>query len=327
MSVASGTATSYLDLMMKFRDFITTDSALVTAGQEWECIAGKDTGTPVVNDYMSFKGQGLGGADEIYFSVQAISAPVNNYYNLCFYGHVGYDLSSPGVVQTGGHIGTVSLLLANANIAYWFVANGRRAIIITRLSGRYDVAYLGLVLPDHLPNDWSYPMFVGASSFHTTGGGATLDTDFHSNFWDGTADTSDYLQNCTGHLYAPGAAWRAVATKYGTTEVMRQRGAMTLPWSTYSRSQNVRRTVDDVAWLERGQIAAIGNGAGPSAGGTPEAPGYDGGQWYGSFDGVFYTSAFGAAAEQIVTEGSVDYMLVPNIARTGDGRWAAIAME
>ena len=89
MSVATGTATSYLDLMEKFRDFLTTDSALVTAGQEWECIAGKDTGTPVVGDYMSFKGTGLAGTDEIFFSVQAVAAPANNFYNLAFYGHIG----------------------------------------------------------------------------------------------------------------------------------------------------------------------------------------------------------------------------------------------
>lgn len=327
MSVETGTATSYLDLMERFRDFITTDAALVTAGQEWECIAGKTTGTPVSGDYMSFKGTGLGGTDEIYFSLEAVSNPANNYYNLSAYGHIGYNLSSPGVAQTGNHYGSCSLLLTNSNIVYWFIANGRRAIIVTRISGRYDCAYLGFILPDHLPNDWSYPMFVGAASPLPLSGGAALDTDYHSNFWQSTADSSNYFNNCGAHIYTPGASWRAVATGYNSIKTVRTRGAITVPWSDVNRPQNYRRTLDDQPWLQRGQICAVGNGAGPNSGGVPEGAGYDGGQWYGSFDGVYYIAAFGAAAEQIVTEGSVDHLVIPNIARTGDGQWVAIALE
>ena len=329
MSVASGTATSYLDLMERLRTFLTTDTTLVADGQEWECIAGKTTGTPVANDYMSFKGQGLGGTDQIYFSVQAVSAPANNYYNLCFYGHIGYNLADPGVAQTGNHFGTVSLLLTQSNIAYWFVANGRRVIIVTRVSGRYDCAYVGFILPDHLPNDWSYPMFAGASSFFTSDGGATNDTWYHTNFWQGTADSDtigNYLGRCTGFIYTPGANWRAVATGQGTGKLGgRDFGTITPPWYG-GRPAAIRRTVDDAPWLERGQLAQVGNGA-DGTGGTPEGSAFDGGQWYGSFDGVFFTPAFGAAAEQIITEGGVDYLVIPNIARTGDDQWAAIAME
>lgn len=327
MSIATGTATSYLDLMEKFRDFITTDAALISAGQEWECIAGKTTGTPVAGDYMSFKGQGLGGVDEIYFSIEAIAAPASNFYNLAIYGHVGYNLSTPGVLQTGNHQGAVTLLLTNASIVYWFIANGRRAVIITRVSGRYDAAHAGFILPDHLPNDWSYPMFVGGSSFRTTDAGATLDNDHHSNFWRGTSEDADYLGRATGHLYTPGATWRTVANGDGTSKNNRTRGAITVPWSTLARAQNYKGTLDGDAWMQRGQIAAIGDGAGTNSGGAPSGDGYDGGQWYGSFDGIFYTPAFGAAAEQIINFGGKDYLVIPNIARTGDGEWAAFLLE
>jgi hypothetical protein len=71
----------------------------------------------------------------------------------------------------------------------------------------------------------------------------------------------------------------------------------------------------------------MGDGAGRNSGGVPNGAGYDGGNFYGSFDGVYSTPAFSAAAEQIVVEGGVDHILIPNIARTGGNQWAAIALE
>ena len=39
---------------------------------------------------------------------------------------------------------------------YWFIANGRRFIVIVRVSSVYQSAYAGFILPYHLPNTF-YP--------------------------------------------------------------------------------------------------------------------------------------------------------------------------
>ena len=223
----------------------------------------------------------------------------------------------------------MALLLNNSTIVYWFIANGRRAIIITRISGRYDAAYLGLILPDHLPNDWSYPLFIGASAYSADVFGASNDDYAHTNFWMAALASTDVTLDCSAHLFTPGANWRSVANGTNQTATLNPRleGAVIEPWNRSNRPTNLRRTVDDQPWLERGQIASVGNGAGPLSGGSPTVGGPDGGQWYGSFDGVFFTPSFGAAAEQIVTIDSVDYILIPNISRTGDSQYAAIALE
>ena len=327
MAIETGTATNYLDLMAKLRDFLTTDTDLVADGQEWECIAGKTTGTPIDTDFMSFKGQGLGGTDEIFFSITPVATPANNYYNLAIYGHAGYNSGTPGVIQPGNHYSPVTMLLTNLPIVYWFVANGRRVIIITRISGRYDCAYIGLLLPDHLPEDWTYPLFVGGSSFYTTDGGATSDLAPHTNFWNPYCESNDMTGRATAYVFAPGGVWRALSHLMNGGSSQRNIGMLCVPWCAGIYPQNLRRTVDDQSWIKRGQVASVAEGAGLYSGGIPSNVNPNEGQWLASFDGVFYTPAFGASAEQIQTESGVDHMMIPNIARTGDGRWAAIAME
>jgi hypothetical protein len=100
-----------------------------------------------------------------------------------------------------------------------------------------------------------------------------------------------------------------------------------MPWNPNVGNQNVRSCLDGQRWLQRGQLMAVGWESGNPDRGSRVSEVPEGGQFYGSFDGVFYTPAFGATAEQISTVNSVDHLLIPNVYRTGDGQYAAFALE
>lgn len=328
MAYEIGTATNYADLLAKLRTFLTTNADLVAADQAWTVIGGAASGTPGDMGYVSFKGTGLDGADQIFASIRLRATSVSNFYNWEMYGHASYNPASPGVLQPGNPQAPVSMLLTNNTIAYWFFANGRHFKVVTRISGRYDASYVGLMLPDHTPLDWSLPFFLGGSSYLINTGGATLDTWQHTNFWQPNSSQSSDAQS-TAYLLNPAGAWRSVRNNWlsGESENFLSNGAMLSPNNGTLWPRNLRRCLDDSAWLQRINACQIGNGAGANSGGAVEPNAPDGGNWYGALDGVYFSPAFGAAAEEIVTFEGKDYILFPNIARTGNGQFAALALE
>lgn len=324
MAWATDTAANITDLMARLRDFLTTNAALVAANQQWQVVGGVASGPIAANDFVSLKGRGLAGEDEIYLSLLAWVVPASNYYNMTLRGHVAYNPALPSIDPPGTNSNYISILGVNSPIKYWFIANGRCFKVITRINGRYDAMYGGFILPEHLPGDWSYPLFIGAS-FLGRNAQASLDTYQHSNFWNANADGSGNLALSQGYLFSPVQAWMPIRNFNSGSTLTTAR--MTLPWARGVRQQNFRNCLDGQRWLQRGQLVGIGwvpgnYDRGGKVGDMPER-----GQFFGSFDGVFYTPSFGATAEQIVTVNGVDYLLVPNVYRTGDGEYAAFALE
>lgn len=324
MAWATDTATNITDLMARLRDFLTTNAALVAANQQWQVVGGVASGPIAANGFVSLKGRGLAGEDEIYLSLQAWVVPASNYYNMCMRGHTAYNPALPGMTQAGANSEYVSILGVNSPIKYWFIANGRCFKVIARTNGRYDALYGGFILPEHLPSDWSYPLFIGGAHLGRDAV-ASLDTYEHSNFWNAYASGRANNAYSQAYLFTPMQAWLPIRNSYTGSKLAT--GRLIVPWASYISNPNVRNCLDGQRWLKRGQLMGIGwrsEGSEPSSR-VDEMP--EGGQFYGSFDGVFYTPSFGATAEQIVTLGGVDHLLIPNVYRTGDGEYAAFALE
>ena len=318
MATTTGTASNYFDLLTQLRDFLVANG--------WTQIGGTSAG-PITSDaqFVSLQGEGLTGDDEILVTLQPYSVSANNAYSIRARGHTAYV--SPGVSQPGADSPWAYMLTLNSPITYWFVASGRRFIVIAKNSSRYDAMYGGFILPEHLPSDWSYPLFIGASCW--TGDLAqSSDLPHHANFWnalagDGSSDADN--DNPSGaYLFSPIQAWVPVRNGYSYqgAPTYVQTGRMTIPWARTSQ-QNVRRQLDDAPWLRQGQLVA----AAKNSSGTPDVNVPEGGVFYGSFDGVYYTPAFGATAEQEVVISGKTYMMVPNVGRTSDGHFAAIVLE
>jgi hypothetical protein len=325
MAWVTDTATNITDLLARLRDFLTTHPDLVAAGQQWQVVGGTAAGAISANEFVSFKGRGLAGDDEIYFSAQAWIVPASNFYNLAFRGHTAYNPALPTLDPPGANSNYVSILGVNSPIKYWFIANGRCFKVITRINGRYDAAYVGFILPEHLPGDWSYPLFIGAS-YLGRNAVASMDAYMHSNFWNPRADDASNVSNSQAYLFSPMQAWvpiRNSIQEYNNVDD----GRVTAPWVPTMCNNNWRSLLDGTRWLQRGQLAAVGWGRGNPDRGSPSPNVPERGQFYGGFDGVFYTPSFGAAAEQLATVNGIDHLLIPNVFRTGDGQFAAFALE
>lgn len=324
MAWVTDTAVNITDLMARLRDFLTSNAALVAANQQWQVVGGVASGPIAANDFVSLKGRGLAGEDEIYLSLQAWVVPASAYYNMAIIGHTGYNPAQPRLDPPGSNSKPVALLGVNSPIKYWFVANGRCFKVITRINGRYDAIYAGLILPDHLPGDWSYPLFIGGSCLDRNFL-ASSDSYEHSNFWSANADGTNNTNRSQAYLFSPIQAWvpiRNLALNGSQTT-----GRMTLPWAKGVCNPNVRSLLDGQRWVQRGQLAGFAWQGSLTDRSSPYSQMPEGGQFYGSFDGVFYTPSFGATAEQLATVGGVDHLLVPNVYRTGPGEFAAFSLE
>jgi len=109
-------------------------------------------------------GPGTAGTDEIYSAIQTVESAGDDYYNWRIAGMTGYTDTElqymPGLTQ--GRM--ARLLLWQNKIQYWCVANGRRFIVVAKVSGVYEALYLGFALPYGLPTQFPYPMVVGGAA-------------------------------------------------------------------------------------------------------------------------------------------------------------------
>ncbi|WP_454844897.1 hypothetical protein [Ralstonia thomasii] len=167
MSVKTGTATGYLDLLNQLRTFLTTDATLTAAGQNWTELATNATPYTVGQDTVDFetylKAPGLSGSEAIYLNIRAYHYIAGDYYNFELRAAQGYNASASFVNQPGVS-GAVFLPLWNQTIPYWFVANGQRVIVVAKISTNYESMYMGKFLPYGTPGQYPYPVAIGAMS-------------------------------------------------------------------------------------------------------------------------------------------------------------------
>jgi hypothetical protein len=113
-------------------------------------------------------GPGTAGDDEIYTAIQTVSSAGDDYYNWRLMGMTGYsDVAMqymPGITQ--GRL--PRMLMWNEKIKYWFAANGRRYIVVAKISSVYESMYMGFPLPFGLPTQFPYPLVVGGAACPST---------------------------------------------------------------------------------------------------------------------------------------------------------------
>ena len=125
-----------------------------------------DTNYDAADGYqLMLMGPGTAGADEIYTGINTVKSVSDDYYNWRLAGMTAYSSGvsmgyQPGITQ--GRL--PRLLLWTQQIPYWFVANGRRFIVVAKVSTVYQCLYLGFALPYGLPTQFPYPLVVGGSA-------------------------------------------------------------------------------------------------------------------------------------------------------------------
>ena len=318
MAWATGTATDYLDLVRRLRDFLTTNSALVALGQNWTQIsqAGEMGGlspsptapTLAATNQIMLQGPGLAGDDEILVSLQFSETPGSSIYNVGIRGQVAYQASVTADAQPGASSLRYMLLL-NTSMKYWFIANGRCFKVIVRAGGTYEQMYGGFILPEHLPQDWPYPLFAGASSYTNEANSSVANS--HRAYWQSyTSSSASINANSSGVLCLPDLNFRPVANVSSSPPTS---GNIQTSWATNSRVTDIRQSLSGLPVLMQGELFTESAQLGSA--------------FYGRFDGVFYVPAFGRVPEEVATIDGVDYLIIPNVVYTGDANYCAYALE
>lgn len=168
-SIGSGTVgTAFASDQINFTitagdtDFVSGDAFTVATTPPWTSLE-RTTGQEMI-----WQAPGNGGLDEIIVGASCFSNVAADYYNWRLGGFTAYDSSlafdaQAGYLSNGQAQSSPVLNLWNQSTPYWFVANGRRVIVVAKVSTVYVAAYLGLLSSYMSPGSYPLPLAVGGS--------------------------------------------------------------------------------------------------------------------------------------------------------------------
>lgn len=347
MAYASGTANGRADLWDKLLSFLTTNPALVAANQAWEIVWSHNE--PKLSRRM-LKGKGLNGLDEIYVSLEKQDDPYFTGESVLWVG--GSTGVSPTAQVITDHPGSLTrypaMFLDSGPMSYWFVANGRRFVVVVRMSTVYNMIYGGLFLPYATPTTYTYPLFVGGCRGFSSYGGK-----YEAKTWRAPESLSysgfirPYANRGTATWFDPSAAlldpmgtWRGVSS--GDERPLYGLGAWMSPnkqqesiqgalinrpdWSGHSYANDgigYRSVLERMIEGFSGEIPITPLTLfSSSISGEPENP-----TMYGILDGCFQAGGFSLTAESTFNVDGVEHMIFQNIMRTNVSSYWALALE
>ena len=246
------------------------------------------------------KGTGLSGTDEIFVMLYTYYSEAGDYYNMNFCGAAGFETNDTLDEQPGYYAGS-AMALWQFQIKYWFVADGRRFIVSTKISTNYMHAYCGWILPYATPTEYPYPLYIGGPLNAARGLRWSSEDEDHRAYW----------EPFSAAIYTIEGTWLAVQNKYdsGGNEI---KSTTTTVWPYYSDYMwNTRQSPGDVYPLLPLILSTNQNG----------------GNVYGELTGGFWTPGFANASENVVSLGGVDYLVMQNVFRTGNQDYFALKLE
>lgn len=343
MAFVTGTAADHIDLWDKLLDFLQNNPELVASGQQWVTEWEHATENELV-----LKGPGISGQDEVLIGLKRRDSALSGSESVINIS--GMTGIIPSATDYTGHVNVLPrrplMFVDHQPMRYWFVANGRRFVVVVKMSTVFEAMYAGLFLPYATPSAYPYPLFIGGSRGYSGNSSTPTswragETDAHTHFiyprMGGTGD-SNWLDspacvlrpdagwemgtidkgNAPGHLPTFYMGPRCFHTKY--------RGADISPVGTSSggydrkssgpgyRNVLTRMTagLNGELLLTPATIITVPTGA--------EAT-------LGVLDGCFTVTGQGNAAENTVTMDGVTHLVVQNVQRTTPSEYWALALE
>jgi hypothetical protein len=177
-AATSGTADDYLDLVDKIREFVSTDSNLLAAGQEWTVL---DWGSEVIDTTLYLRGPGLAGQDTIYVGLRAYENAAADWFNIACRPFLGFLEGASWATQPGA--GPERGVTAwDQPIPYWIAVDGRRFIVGYRVSTVDQIMHCGLLKPYATPDQFPLPLMV-AGTMPAANSWRWSETDANHNFF------------------------------------------------------------------------------------------------------------------------------------------------
>lgn len=118
---------------------------------------------------LILQGPGLSGSDEILIGIQTFHSTPGDYFNWRLSSFTGYSAGTtfdnqPGNPKITRSLSYPRMLLWNQAIPYWLVANGRRFILVAKISTVFEAIYGGFILPYATPSKCPYPVYIGGAT-------------------------------------------------------------------------------------------------------------------------------------------------------------------
>lgn len=245
---------------------------------------------------LYLRGEGSAQTDEIYAGIEAFENTSLGYYNWRLVGSWGWrseravdkhPMSSGPVVYT---------YLWNSSIPYWMVATPRRIIMVAKISTVYQTVYLGFGNPPATDAQYPYPLVIGgcgstaAQAYSATGNG-------NSAFWANNG--------VSGMLNTPGGEWSPIGPYYNTTTYR----CMALS-ENYESREAILSGVGGAYALDQIYLADTLRSS-----------------IYVALDGIYRVSGHNNSAENIITVGAVNHLVIPDVYRSGYGDYCALRLN
>lgn len=302
MAVEIGTASGHIDLLNKLVTFLTTNAELVSLGQNWDVMSTQSSNEPSDGGAVYYlRGPGLAGQDAIHVQMFTRSNPAADWYNIRIHGAAGFNPDSvPLYTGQPGYLDTnVSMLLWNQATPYWFIANGRRFIVVAKVSTVYQSCYAGFILPLAPPSEFPYPLAIGGM----LNGDARWSSDHGSHL-------SFTNPNNTLYLLRPDLTWLGFQNYSAGSGNFLNGVANHNVWPT--RIRTTARPAPDGTYALTPLVLRTNA---------------SGGNVYGELDGVRSISGFGNASENIQVINGVSWLTVQDGFRTTENHYFAVALE
>lgn len=304
MAVETGVADDHIDLFSRLRTFLTTG---IGTGENWTELEYN----AVAPRTMLFQAPGLAGLDEIHVGFGEAENVGADAYAIRGWMFRAYN-DALGPEGQPGHSGTFFHPVWNSSIPYWFIANGRRLIIVTKISTVYTASYFGMFLPYGAPGEYPQPYYVGMPRDSNIRWSDTSEN--YRNFFD--------PNHLAARILLPTVSWWPVGNfSSGSGNAESPRNSDTQVWPYHSsiagagnvgrdRWRENRQNIDGTYQIYPATLCA--NNPSPDI--------------FGELDGVFAVSGFSAASEDVITVEGIDYLVVQNVFRTSRFYYAAIRL-
>lgn len=326
MAYVTGTASDYSDLWNKLILFLTGDPDLIADGQAWEVVWEADPGFENESDIV-IKGPGMNGDEKILVGLRRESDYTRNSFLFRMAGMTGLREDATAFNDHINPSSDVVMYVDQNPMTYWFVANGRRFVVVVKVSTVYQTLYGGFYLPYCDPLSYPYPLAIGGSAgpFFNLSLNWTNTSPGHSHFMmPYGADSSGMSRQPSLYFCDPSAQW--VEVDNGNLAVATE-GASVGPWK-WNGGSGVTMS-DNIVISPISLLRSLGQCLGGEFTLQPATivQNYPTDQTWGIFDGVYHVPGHNNAAENIITVNGVDHLVVQNVYRTTSDNYWALALE
>jgi hypothetical protein len=303
MAVESGTATDHDDLFDKLRAFLVAADPTGPAWTELNYNAGARTAI-----YLA---PGLSATEEIHVGFGVVEDTGTDSFALTGWMFRSYN-ALLGHQSQPGHSGLGYHPVWDTSIPYWFIGNGQRVIVITKISTVYTASYLGKFLPYGVPGEYPQPYYMSMPQAANNRWSST-DESFR-NFFDPGDHAGSKMLNPNGTWYEVGNFRQqsgSEASNDSTNYIWPYAANLAVGSTAVTRWRELRQNLDDTVPVY--PCVLLG-----------EDPAVD---VYGILDGVFACSGFSIASEDTIDIDSVDHLVIQNTYRTDRYYYAAMKLE